>query len=135
MDVLLSSFAIMALPALLFTGGLSLALGRLSGNALYVLFFVIIILGFFNIQRPLITDLFGNVLQITVSYIIDLRTYSGGPLIAILPWDFLAGRLIFTLLGLGIAIAATVKPILSKSEKARPCQNSNNHSGMPGYPV
>ncbi len=114
-SALLSSLAYIALPALLFTFGAALVVGRMHGNALYALFLCVIALGLFNIKRPLMTDWFGNVLQITIEYIIDLRAYAGEPLHAVLPGDFLWGRAALSVLGMGMAAFAIYKPMRIRS--------------------
>ena len=67
----------------------------------------------FSYQRPLITDWSGNVLQNTISYLVDSRSYSGEPLTVVLPGDFLIGRVIFSALGIGAAVYAVLKLIRS----------------------
>ncbi len=99
------------LPALLFAVGLAMPVGRLHPGALYALFAVTVLAGMFNIERPLYTDWFGNVLYIDVEYIyFNLRSYAGGPMLPSLPGDFLIGRAAFAGLGiLGITLGMTKK--------------------------
>ncbi len=99
------------LPALLFAVGLAMPVGRLHPGALYALFAVVVLAGMFNIERPLYTDWFGNVLYIDIEYLyINLRSYAGGSILPTLPGDFLIGRAAFAGLGvLGIALGVAKK--------------------------
>lgn len=106
-----SSLALITLPSLLLAFGLSLALGRLHGNALYALFLAVIFLGLFNLRRPLITDWFGNILYINSDYLMSLRTYAGEGLLAVLPADFLLGRVLLSALGVALGALAMGKPL------------------------